>query len=75
MIYQKELLGLTCTQIAENLNADTSTVWRAIHRFEEEETTAEKKHAEVFTLNTSLTTQLLTFKKFSIMWKLQLQQL
>ena len=45
MIYQREMLGLTCARIAENLNVDTSTVWRAIHRFEEEGTIAEKKHA------------------------------
>ena len=45
MIYQREMLGLMCGQIVENLNVDTSTIWRALHQFEEEGTIPEKKHA------------------------------
>ena len=33
MVYQKELLGLTCREVGENLNVDASTVSRVVSRF------------------------------------------
>ena len=37
MVYQREMLGLSYQQIASNLNVHTSTVWRTVKRFEEEQ--------------------------------------
>ena len=33
MVYQEELLGLTCREVGENLNVDASTVSRVVSRF------------------------------------------
>ena len=33
MVYQREALGCTYQRIAENLNVDTSTVWRTVQLF------------------------------------------
>ena len=35
MVYQHEVLGLTCRQAARNLNVDPSTVCRVVSRFNE----------------------------------------
>ena len=35
MVYQREGLGLTCRQVASNLNVDPSTVSRVVSRFNE----------------------------------------
>ena len=44
MIYQRKMLGLTYQHIALNLCVDTSTVWRAVKRFDDEGTVAAKKN-------------------------------
>ena len=41
---KKLMLGLTYQQIALNLCVDTSTVWRAVKRFDDEGTVAAKKN-------------------------------
>lgn len=33
MVYQREIQGLTCKEVANNLNADPSTVSRVVARF------------------------------------------
>ena len=42
MVYQHLLLGLTYQQIAKNLSVDTSTVWRAVEKFQAEGTVGSK---------------------------------
>ena len=33
MVYQQEIQGLTCREVAKNLNVDPSTVSRVVSRF------------------------------------------
>ncbi len=44
MIYQREMLGLTYQEVAKNLNADASTVWRLVKQFREHGSVAPKTH-------------------------------
>ena len=42
MVYQRLMLGLTYQQIAKNVSVDTSTVWRAVDKFQAEGTVSSK---------------------------------
>lgn len=42
MVYQRLMLGFTYQQIAVNLSVDTSTVWRAVEKFQAEGTVSTK---------------------------------
>ena len=42
MVYQRLMMGLTYQQIAKNLSVDTSTVWRAVEKFQAEGTVGTK---------------------------------
>jgi len=44
MVYQRKMLGLTCQQVACNLNLHSSTLWRTVKRFEEGSSIDEKKN-------------------------------
>ena len=44
MVYQREMLRLPYQQIAVNLGVDSSIVWRAVKRLEDEGTVASKKN-------------------------------
>ena len=51
MIYQREMLGLTFQEVANNLNVDTSTVWRVVKQFREQGSVSAKKNTGISKLS------------------------
>ena len=51
VVYQHLIMGLTYQQIAKNLSVDTSTVWRAVEKFQAEGTVGTKHCKGPHTVN------------------------